>query len=106
MVEKLSRGKIAIPEDFVLGPIMDSMAKRHGMTSDVANHEWEAFKAHHIAKGNKFRRWDMAWLTWVLNWKKWNAPKEKPKASAPRHNLTEGEMEQLRRRYYERKARE
>lgn len=104
MVEKLSRGKIAIPEDFLLGPVMDAMAKRHGMTSDVANHEWEAFKAHHISKGNKFRRWDMAWLTWVLNWKKWNAPKAK--TEPPKHNLTAEQIRELRRQYYERKARE
>ena len=35
--------------------------------SNVLRIEFEKFKAHHQAKGNRFKDWDAAWRTWVLN---------------------------------------
>jgi hypothetical protein len=38
----------------------------------------EHFTAHHNSRGNRFKDWQDAWKTWVLNSRKW-APRPPPK---------------------------
>lgn len=64
-----------IPDDFELTQKLVDMARNQGMPGGMIRVEFDSFKANHQAKGSKFKRWDRAWLTWVLNWKKWKMKK-------------------------------
>lgn len=62
---------------------------------DQFAHQFEKFKSHHTARGNKFADWQAAWKTWVLNSKEFghgNRP-----AASPGHS-SDGLVVALRRR--------
>jgi hypothetical protein len=64
----------ALPENFVLDDLLTAAAAKHGMTSAAAAREFEAFCAHHGAKGSRFVDWRKAWTTWVIHWANRNRP--------------------------------
>lgn len=55
-------------------------SKCHSIIADWPDGEYETqvehFTAHHRGKGNRFVDWQDAWKTWVLNSRKWGAPKQ------------------------------
>lgn len=58
------KNKCSFPDDL---KITDShKAKANQLGLDVAS-EFEHFQEHHIAKGNQFCNWDMAFHTWLRN---------------------------------------
>jgi phage replication O-like protein O len=77
--EKRKKGPIqkstSLTEDFSLSNEMTNFAVWRGLQGKAIEEEFEKFKAYHIAKGSTMKRWDMAWRTWVLNWKKFNQGK-------------------------------
>lgn len=48
-----------------------------------ADSEFDHFKEHHIARGNKFANWDMAFHTWIRNAQKYSSNK---KITIQKHN--------------------
>jgi hypothetical protein len=64
----------AIPDDFALDDLLLAAASKHRMPATVAQREFEAFTAHHGAKGTTFVDWRKAWTTWVLHWANRNRP--------------------------------
>lgn len=55
-------------------------ARKHGHDNGSVDVLFEAFKAHHIAKGNVFKNWDQAWHKWVLQDIQYHGkPKSEPK---------------------------
>ena len=51
---------------------MQNFAVQKGMFGEIIETEFEKFKAYHGAKGSLMKKWDLAWHTWVLNWRKYN----------------------------------
>lgn len=61
---KQSRSKLSFPEDLKINDSHKMKASQLGL--DVES-EFEHFKEHHLAKGNKFADWAMAFHTWLRN---------------------------------------
>ena len=53
------------PEPF--GPDTKSRAAEDGWPPGEREHQLEHFRAHHRKKGSKWKDWQAAWSTWVLN---------------------------------------
>lgn len=70
-----SKGRACeLPEGFALDEAMRDFALARFSDCDVAR-AFEQFKAHHMASGSKFKRWDMAWQKWVGNFAQYSYPK-------------------------------
>lgn len=68
--EKEDRGRAhALPENWSPEPFGSGEAKAiiAGWSRDRFAREVEKFRSTHGAKGSKFRNWQRAWQTWVLN---------------------------------------
>ena len=70
---KRERNARAIPDDwqpseFGIGTKSRAIVDR--MTEDEFNEALEHFLAHHRKKGDKFKDWQAAWSTWILNSKR------------------------------------
>jgi phage replication O-like protein O len=64
--------RTVISEDFQLSTEMQNFAVQKGMFGEIIETEFEKFKAYHGAKGSLMKKWDLAWHTWVLNWRRYN----------------------------------
>jgi hypothetical protein len=53
-------------------------ASHHAMPPDDVRREWQAFRAHHHAKGSQMASWSSAWVTWCLNAEKFKRPGHGP----------------------------
>lgn len=62
-------GGVELPADFILTQARAAYFIQYNphAQSDAMRIEFEKFRNHHMAKGNKFKDWDAAWRTWVLN---------------------------------------
>ena len=59
-----------LPEDWSPGPFSVGTQSRvivEGWLPQTMAEQLEAFRAHHVAKGNQQADWQSAWSTWVLN---------------------------------------
>ncbi|MBA3009727.1 MAG: replication protein [Proteobacteria bacterium] len=56
-----------IPADYSLSDYHQTFAMEKGFVMETVEAMFEKFKAHHEAKGSKFKSWNAAWRTWVLN---------------------------------------
>lgn len=66
----------------------------------------EAFGAYHRARGNKFKDWQQAWSTWVLNHKKFNRDQQNGRAAIRTDELQNPYARVVARRQAERSAAE
>jgi hypothetical protein len=55
------------------GPDTKSHAQIQGWPPGEFETQLEHFTSHHRSKGSKFKDWQDAWSTWVLNSRKWNS---------------------------------
>ena len=58
---------VGLPKDFALDEKKTEYAKSKGLCDFDVKAEFEKFQNYHEAKGSKFKNWDFAWRTWVLN---------------------------------------
>jgi hypothetical protein len=65
--------KKTFPQEFTINE--SHREKANGLSLDIDS-EFEHFKEHHIAKGNKFSDWGMAFHTWLRNAEKFSQPKK------------------------------
>lgn len=65
---KNSKGTLINP-DWEFGEKELETWNKHGvaMAHGLVVREFERFKAHHEAKGSRFKSWDAAWRTWCIN---------------------------------------
>jgi hypothetical protein len=66
----LERAKIELPDDWApkdFGPDTQSRKVVDGWPPGEVARQLEHFRAHHRKKGDRFRSWQDAWSTWVLN---------------------------------------
>ena len=59
------RPEIELPEGWVPSERNISDAIERNFTPAEIDHEADKFRNHHLAKGNRYRDWDRAWLSWL-----------------------------------------
>lgn len=68
---KREKPKVAMPPKSAWdGDRLRKIAEEQGMSLEDSRNEFEAFKTHHLANGNKFADWYRAWQTWCINYSK------------------------------------
>ena len=68
--EKISgefKKKSFIPKNYEMADYHLDFAQGKGFDLKTTQAMFEKFRAHHEAKGSKFKSWRAAWRTWVLN---------------------------------------
>lgn len=65
-----------------------SYASERGFSENVASLMWEAFKNHHISRGNLMFNWSAAWRTWVNNEIKFKGDPRRPNGSGRNGKVT------------------
>ncbi|MFN3474066.1 MAG: hypothetical protein ACK4ZW_08480 [Blastomonas sp.] len=87
------RAETQIPDDWQpseFGPDTKSREIVDSWTEKILAHQLEHFAAHHRKRGDKFKDWQAAWSTWVLNSRKFgngtNNRSGGSASSAPRSN--------------------
>lgn len=73
-----------MPDDWALSKALGDWAVSQGMTEADVRHQAEQFRVHHLAKGSKFKAWDMAWKKWVGNAMQFKAERAKPANGKPK----------------------
>lgn len=71
-------GAAELPDDYALTPDLAAKARAKGFSDEDAAEEFERFCAHHRAAGSKFKRWDQAWLKWLINAARYRSDREPP----------------------------
>jgi len=61
----------SLPENFSVKPVHLELAMKNDWPNP--NQEIEAFRDHHLARGNVMRDWDRAFYTWLRNAKRFGA---------------------------------
>lgn len=61
------RPEIELPPDWVPSERNIQDAQARNFTASEIDHEADKFRNHHLARGNRYRDWDRAWLTWLGN---------------------------------------
>jgi hypothetical protein len=91
MPTKRRQNRFKIPNDFQLNEKLVQIANKHGLNGDRINGVFEHFKAHHESRGTTMLDWDKAWLTWVINDKKFKkqSPETEREAWIRRHGLNQ-----------------
>ncbi|OHV42214.1 hypothetical protein BBK14_11375 [Parafrankia soli] len=56
-----------MPEDYALTDKHRAYAIKKGVPAGAIEDMFEHFKAHHIGRGTRWESWEKAWITWVLN---------------------------------------
>ena len=59
--------KVLIPDNYSIQPNHIKYALTKKLSEDQAKDQFEAFKAHHQAKGTKYQNWYAAYQTWIRN---------------------------------------
>jgi hypothetical protein len=69
-INNKTKGAHELPDDWMPEPFAHGSESQRiidGWPPGEAARQSEAFQAHHGAKGSKFKDWQKAWSTWVLN---------------------------------------
>ncbi len=66
---------IPFPDDMTINDSHKEMARKFGLDVDS---EFIKFKENHLSKGNEFKRWDMAFNTWLRRAYEYSQRKVKP----------------------------
>jgi uncharacterized protein YdaU (DUF1376 family) len=88
--------EIPLPDGWVPEPFGDGSQCAGIIASwsaDMLELQAEKFRAHHTAKGSRWRDWQAAWKTWVLN----SASATKPSGQAPAGSFLRIVQEELAR---------
>lgn len=59
--------EVELPEDWVPSDRNIRDAQARNFTASEIEHEADKFRNHNLARGNRYRDWDRAWLTWLGN---------------------------------------
>jgi hypothetical protein len=84
-----------IPPDFELNEKLYSIASSHGLNGDRVKFVFEHFKAHHESRGTTMLDWNKAWLTWVINDKKFSKDKTYQPKPEIKYNSPEADSERI-----------
>lgn len=64
------------PLDFALDDALRAQALKRAADCDV-DVSFEQFRAHHQARGSRFKNWRQAWVSWIGNYEQFGYPKKR-----------------------------